>query len=152
VALTTSDAVRVSLRHHVSGLVVLYFTPGEKEGAAWVDGIPTRDAAQHRGYVKRGSALDGFNARVFCISSEPREHLQRIASYLEVRHITFSDPELVVAQSIGLPTVEDGGVSRYRRVVLVAKDGLIERTFGPLPDSDAAGSAHQVLTWLQATR
>lgn len=39
-----------------------------------------------------------------------------------------------------------------RRVVLVSNDGRIERIFGPLPDREAGGSAHQILTWLQATR
>lgn len=150
VELAASDGVRVRLLAHVAGLVVIYFVPGEGDGAAWVDGSATCDAAQHRGYVRRRAAFEQLDARVFCVSSQPGDQLRRIAGWVEARHVMFSDPELVLAAKLGLPTEQDSG--RYRRLAIVASDGLIERTFGPLPQSEAATNAHQVLTWLQATR
>ncbi len=151
VELSTADTIEVPLLARVCGLVVVYFVPGEMEGAAWVDGAPTRDAAQHRGYVKRRAAFEQLNVTVFCVSSQPQEQLRRIAHFIEARHVMFSDPELVLATELGLPTEHAGGVSVYRRVAIVAINGRIERAFGPLSRRDAAGSAHQVLTWLQAT-
>jgi len=78
--------------------------------------------------------------------------LRRIGSYLELRHVMFSDPELLVAGALALPTEQDADRRVHRRVVIVVVGGRIERTFGSLVGSDVAGSAHQVLTWLRATR
>jgi len=152
VELTTCDGVCVPLRAHVSGLLVTYLVPGGQDGASWIDGVPTRDAAQHRGYVKRRAVFEQLDARAYCVSSQPQDELRRIAHFIEAQHLMFSDPELAFATALGLPTVRDSGVTRHRRVTLVSIDGRIERAFGPLSDSDAAGSAQQVLTWLQATR
>jgi peroxiredoxin len=151
VELTTTTLMRIPLQAHLSGLVVVYFVPGEMDGSAWVDGHPTLDAAQHRGYVNRRDAFDDMRVKVFAVSSQSVEDLGRMKQDLEVAHLMFSDPELLVGHALGLPTVQDGGTSRYRRIALVADGGRIRAVFPALQDNQAAASARQVLAWITAT-
>jgi peroxiredoxin len=151
IELTTSDSLRVPLRSHVSGLVVMYFVPGEGDGSAWVDGHPTPDAAQHRGYVNRRESFDEMGVKVFCVSSQSIEDLSRMRRELEVAHFMFSDPDMLVAQALDLPTAQDDGKLRYRRLALAADGGRIRGVFPAFQDSEAAASARQVSTWIMAT-
>lgn len=151
VELITTASMRVPLQAHLSGLVVVYFVPGEMDGSAWVDGHPTLDAAQHRGYVNRRAAFDDMGVKVFAVSSQSVEDLGRMERDLEVSHLMFSDPELLLGHALGLPTVQDGvGNKHYRRLALVAEGGHIRGVFPAFQDSEAPASARQVLTWLTA--
>lgn len=150
VELTTSDSMRVPLRAHVSGLLVIYFVPGEGDGSAWVDGHPTLDAAQHRGYVNRRKSLREMGVKVFCVSSQSVEDLSRARRDLEVTHFLFSDPDMLVAHALGLPTTQDGTKVRYRRLALAADGGRIRGVFPAFQDTEAAASARQVSTWIRA--
>jgi peroxiredoxin len=71
------------------------------------------------------------------------------AEFAERVHLPFavlSDPELRLAEALGLPTFEVAGMTLYKRVSLVIRDGLIARAFYPVfpPDRNAA----EVLAWL----
>jgi peroxiredoxin len=71
------------------------------------------------------------------------------AEFAERVHLPFavlSDPELRLAEALGLPTFEAAGMTLYKRVSLVIRDGLIARAFYPVfpPDRNAA----EVLAWL----
>jgi peroxiredoxin len=149
VELTTSDSMCLPLRAHISALVVFYFVAGESD-AAWVDGRLTPDASQHLGYASCLDAFQKMGVRVFGVSCQPAEILKRIVRSLEITHIVFSDPDLVLAQALGMPTVRDGDTRRYRRTALVVHGGLIHKALGPLSDSEAAGNARQVLAWMHA--
>jgi peroxiredoxin len=148
--LTTSDSMRVPLRAHVSGLVVVYFVPGEGDGSAWVDGHPTLDAAQHRGYVNRRESFGEMGVKVFCVSSQPIEDLSRMRRDLDATHFMFSDPDMLVAHALELPTAQDGRKVRYRRLALAADGGRIRGVFPAFQGSEAAASARQVSTWIMA--
>jgi peroxiredoxin len=150
VELSTPSSVWVSLQAHVSGLAVVYFLPGEKDGAAWVDERPTLDAAQHQGYIKRYDAFRALGVTVISISSQPVVDLARISNALGATHLMLSDPELLVGEALDLPTVDDAEQRRYRRIALIAEDGRIRGVL-PTQDIDAAASARQALTWLAAT-
>ena len=151
VELITTESMRVPLQAHLSGLVVVYFVPGEMDGSAWVDGHPTLDASQHRGYVNRRDAFDDMGVKVFAVSSQSVEDLGRMERDLGISHLMFSDPELLLGDALGLPTVQDGvGNKHYRRLALVADGGHIRGVFPAFQDSEAPASARQVLTWLTA--
>jgi peroxiredoxin len=65
------------------------------------------------------------------------------AEFAERVHLPFpvlSDPELRLAEGLGLPTFEVAGLTLYKRVTLVIRDGRIARAFYPVfpPDRNAA--------------
>lgn len=71
--------------------------------------------------------------------------------FAEREHIPFpllSDSGLELAERLGLPTFEAGGMTLYRRLTLVAEAGTVVKAFYPVfpPDRDAA----EVLAWLAA--
>jgi peroxiredoxin len=144
--LTTSDAIRLPLRAHVSGLVVLYFTAGHSASDR-DEGAAHRDIAQHRGYVAHSATFAQLGAKVFGVSTQHRDHLRACMDSLAVRHIMFSDPELAIADALSLPST-DADARGYRRIALVADNGIIQATFGPSAD-EMAGGAEQPLAWLR---
>jgi peroxiredoxin len=141
--LTSADGVRVPLLAHVDESAVLYFVPGEHDGATRVDGFPTRDATHHKAYVNR---LDRFNDRrikVLAVASQPLADVRRISQGVGIRHIVLADPELQLGHALRLPLSAGSGGSRYPRLAIIASNGTIDAT---LPD----GNARQVLTWIAA--
>jgi peroxiredoxin len=143
--LTTSDAIRLPLRAHVSGLVVVYFVAGHTDYDP-EDGTADRDIAQHGGYVEHSATFAQLGAKVFGVSSQDRDHLRACVDSLAVRHIMFSDPEFAIAHALSLPST--GARRRYQRIALVADNGIIQATFGPSAD-ETAGGAEQPLAWLR---
>ncbi len=150
VELTTDESMRRSLPTSASGLVVLYFVAGEND-ETWIDGHATPDASQHRGYVNYRKIFEEIGVKIFGVSCQPEATLARIKWYLKATHTIFSDPELILGQALELPTTQEGNTKRYLRMALVASNGTIHKWFGPLSDSEAAGSARQVMTWISAT-
>ena len=73
------------------------------------------------------------------------------AEFAEREHIPFpllADPGLRLADALRLPTFEVEGMTLYRRLTLVARQGRIVKAFYPVfpPDRNAA----EVLAWLRA--
>lgn len=145
--LTTSDAIRLPLRAHVSGLVVFYFTAGHSESDRH-QRAAHRDIAQHRGYVAHSATFAQLGAKVFGVSTQHRDHLRACMDSLAVRHIMFSDPELAIADALSLPSTGADARRGYHRIALVTDNGIIQATFGPSAD-ETAGGAEQPLAWLR---
>ncbi len=59
----------------------------------------------------------------------------------------LSDPALGLAKALDLPTFDTGGVTLYKRLTLVVRDGVIEHVFYPIFPPDE--HAEQVLAWLR---
>lgn len=123
--------------------------PGEPLIEGW-DDIPGARGCTPQSCAYRDSlaAFERLDARVVGISAqtpaEQREFAQR-------EHIPFpllSDAGLELADRLGLPTFEAGGMTLYRRLTLVADAGTVVKAFYPVfpPDRDAAA----VLAWLTA--
>jgi len=52
----------------------------------------------------------------------------------------LADPELSLATALGLPTFQAAGMTLYRRLTMVIKDGVIEHVFYPVfPPGEHAG-------------
>ena len=58
----------------------------------------------------------------------------------------ISDPELRLRDAIGLPTFEIAGMTLYKRLALVARDGRIAKVFYPVFPPDR--NADEVLAWI----
>ena len=59
----------------------------------------------------------------------------------------LSDVDLALAEALGLPTFQAGGMRLYKRLTLVVDGGTIEHVFYPIfpPNQHAS----QVLAWLR---
>lgn len=126
-------------------------TPGEPSPPGW-DDIPgargcTPQSCAYRDVVgdfgRHGATLVGISAQS---ATEQHEFARR-------EHIPFpllSDSALALAEALGLPTFEAGGMTLYRRLTFVAAAGRIVKAFYPVfpPDRDAS----QVLTWFTAAK
>jgi peroxiredoxin len=94
--------------------------------------------------------LAELGAQVAGMSSQP---LADQVEFAELNHIPYpvlSDPDLLVRDALDLPTFEIAGYTLYKRLALIAEDGVIAKVFYPVfpPDRNAA----DVVTWLRADR
>jgi peroxiredoxin len=124
--------------------------PGEPSPAGW-DDIPGARGCTPQSCAFRDSLAEfaSMGASVLGISAQsPAEQ----AEFAEREHIPFpllADPGLRLADALRLPTFEVEGMTLYRRLTLVARQGRIVKAFYPVfpPDRNAA----EVLAWLRAT-
>jgi peroxiredoxin len=93
----------------------------------------------HEEFAQRGVDVFGLSAQ------SPADQ----AEFAERVHLQFpvlSDPSLELAKALDLPTFSVDGMTLYKRLTLVVRDGEILRAFYPVfpPDRNAA----DVLAWL----
>jgi peroxiredoxin len=152
VSLSLTDGTSVDLSEAASGLLVLYVyprtgVPGEDPIPGW-DEIPgargcTPEACSFR---DRFGELSSFGARVLGLSAQPMEEQVEFASRVGLPYPLASDVDLVLARELSLPTFEAGGLRLYKRLTLIAEDGVIAKVFYPVfpPDRNAG----EVVEWL----
>ncbi|WP_058043505.1 MerR family transcriptional regulator [Streptomyces roseifaciens] len=86
-------------------------------------------------------------ADVFGLSSQDTEYQREVVERLRLPFQMLSDPALDLARTLRLPTFEISGMTLYRRLTLIIRDGVIEHVFHPVfPPNE---HAEQVLTWLR---
>jgi peroxiredoxin len=103
------------------------------------------DAAQHRAFGAHEHDMSTLNLSVFGISSQWPGMQRESAEATRVRHPLLSDPHLLFAEKLGLPTFEDGGRRWYRRLTMVVRRGRIGKVFYPV--SSPARNPAQVIAW-----
>jgi len=93
----------------------------------------------HSEFTERGVGVVGLSAQSV---EDQREFAERV----HLRFPVLSDPGLKLAEALGLPSFEVAGMTLYKRVTLVIRDGVIAKVFYPVfpPDRNAA----DVLAWL----
>lgn len=137
-------------------LLVLYVyprtgRPGLEPPREWDETPGARGCTpQSCGYRDHGAALRELGARVVGLSAQPLDDQREAAQRLGLPHPVVADPELRLADALGLPTFEFDGQRLYKRLALVAEAGRIVKVFYPVfpPDENAA----EVLAWLEARR
>jgi peroxiredoxin len=84
---------------------------------------------------------------VYGLSSQTTDYQSEVAARLELPFAILSDPDLRLAESLRLPTFQTSGMTLYRRLTMVIRDGRIEHVFYPVfpPDQHAA----EVVGWLR---
>ncbi|GAB3044001.1 hypothetical protein GCM10027052_27750 [Parafrigoribacterium mesophilum] len=92
--------------------------------------------------------IDAGASAVFGISARDIDYQHEAADRLRLPYALLSDADLQLAKHPGLPTFEAGGLTLFKRLTLVVRDGVIEHVFYPVfpPNEHAA----QVLAWLRA--
>jgi peroxiredoxin len=127
--------------------------PGEPLPAGW-DDIPGARGCTPQSCSYRDSLaeFDRLDAAVVGISAQSPAEQAEFAARERIPYPLLADPGLKLAQAIGLPTFEAGGLTLYRRLTMVLEADRagtrIAKCFYPVfpPDRDAA----EVLAWLRS--
>lgn len=122
--------------------------PGEPPTRGW-DKVPGAlgCTAQSCAFRDSLSDLTAAGAKVVGLSTQPLHEQGEFRKRNDIPFRLISDPDLRLADSLGLPTFEFAGQLFYRRATLVAEHGEIVKVFYPVPTPEA--NAEAVLTWLR---
>jgi peroxiredoxin len=122
--------------------------PGVELPEGW-DAIPgargcTTEACDFRDHHAELHAAGA--ERVYGLSSQDSDYQREAVERLALPFAMLSDAELSLAEHLDLPTFRAGGRTRYARLTLVIRDGVIEHVFYPIfPPNEHAS---EVLAWL----
>ncbi len=153
VVLESTDGATVRVDQLGPGRTVLYVYP--LTGRADVDlpdnwdAIPgargcTNEACDFRDH--HAELLAAGATAVFGLSTQTSDYQTELVERLRLPFAVLSDPGLLLADELGLPTFTAGGMTVYRRQTLVLRDGVVEHVFYPVFPPDR--HAEQVLAWL----
>jgi peroxiredoxin len=94
--------------------------------------------------------LAAFGARVAGVSSQPLAEQQEFAARTRMPFPIVSDQEFILAATLSFPTFEFNEGRFYKRLTLIAEQGIIAKVFYPVfpPDRNAI----DVLNWLTRHR
>jgi peroxiredoxin len=145
VELKSLHGTRVPIRQHTSGRVIIDFLPGERT-AQDGDRMAARQA-----HLNRLQALQAVQARPISVISAVAEALDLSDPYFDPGGLTLCDPELLITDALGLPTVKDGDARHYRRLSLITRRGRIEKVIFPA-EQDIEKHTRRVISWMQVAR
>jgi peroxiredoxin len=105
---------------------------------------------QSCGFRDHASELAAFGARVAGVSAQSLAEQQKFAARNRMPFPIISDGQLLLAATLSLPTFAFDGARFYKRLALIAENGVVTKVFYPVfpPDRNAA----DVLAWLSAHR
>ncbi|HCH23612.1 MAG TPA: peroxiredoxin [Oceanospirillaceae bacterium] len=146
---TNGGQVNIS---HIPGLLVLYIYPmtGRPDTPLpdnW-DQIPGARGCtpQSCSFRDHYAELQHHQASVFGLSCQTSDYQREAKTRLHLPFELLSDDLFALQHSLHLPTFSSAGTKLYKRITLIARDGIIEKVFYPVfPPSD---NAQQVLAWL----
>jgi peroxiredoxin len=150
--LAATTGIEIDLAALADDLAVIYVyphtaRPGVPMPHDW-DTIPGARGctAQSCGYRDRLVELERHGAAVAGLSGQSEEDQREFAFREQITFPLLSDPELKLAELLGLPTFEADGITFYKRLTMIAARGEIAKCFYPVfpPDRDAA----DVVSWL----
>lgn len=85
--------------------------------------------------------------RVFGLSSQDTDYQREVVERLCLPFEMLSDPTLNLARALALPVFEVSGMTLYKRLTLIIREGVIEHVFYPVfPPNE---HAEQVVAWLR---
>jgi peroxiredoxin len=151
-SVTSGTAVRLDALGRGRTVIYIYpltGRPGVDLPDDW-DSIPgargcTPEACAFRDHYQ--DLLAAGAESVFGLSSQETDYQREVVERLHLPFQMLSDPHRSLAQQLSLPTFETSGLTLYKRLTLIIRDGVIEHVFYPVfPPNEHAG---QVLTWLQ---
>lgn len=153
VMLKSTDDTSVDLAK-LSGCTVLFAYPMTgRPGLALPEGwdmIPGARGCTPQSCSFRDLALDlkeaGAN-HIFGLSTQDTAYQQEMVTRLHMPFPVLSDAELAFQKALSLPVMTVKGLVLLKRMALVIKDGVIEKTFYPVFPPDR--NAQDVLDWLK---
>jgi peroxiredoxin len=154
VSLPSTRGGELSLAAAARNLVVAYVyprtgTPGVAAPEGW-DDIPGARGCTPQSCAFRDAQqeLAHHGASLIGISTQTPEEQAEFAAREHIAYPLLSDHGLVLAERMGLPTFEAGGLALYKRLTFVAEQGRIVNVFYPVFPPDR--NADEVLAWLEA--
>jgi peroxiredoxin len=122
-------------------------TPGIDPPEGW-DAYPGARGCTPQSCAFRDHAeeLRSLGARVAGLSAQALPEQVEFAARTHMPYPVIADPELRLRDSLGLPAFEIAGMTLYKRLALVAEQGIVVKAFYPVfpPDRNAA----DVVDWL----
>jgi len=103
--------------------------------------------AQACGFRDSFDRLRVLGAEVAGLSVQSVEEQRAFASRVGIQYRLISDPDLRLAETLGLPTFSVEGRTFYRRLTLIASKGRIVEVFSPI--TDPGRNAIEVAEWLE---
>jgi peroxiredoxin len=107
---------------------------------------PRLDRVQHQAFRACNPEFLALEVGVIGVSSQPTRAQLDSLVLDRLPHQLVSDPRLLLAEQLGLPTFTADEARWYRRLTLVASHGHISKAFFPV---SAASSATQAITWIR---
>jgi len=153
IALPSTDGTPVTLSQAAERLV-LYVYPS----TAGPDGPPAPGwkeipgafgcTAESCAFRDRKESFRALGVTVMGLSAQAPEVQSEFAARKEIDFPLLSDPQLRLANTLGLPTFTAGTLRLYKRLTMVAESGAIVKVFYPVfpPDTHPA----DVLAWAQS--
>jgi peroxiredoxin len=145
----------VELEELCAKRAVLYVYP--RTGKPGVPSLPGWDAfpgargctPQSCAFRDHEAELAKLGARVAGMSSQPLADQVEFAERNHISYPVLSDPDLLLRDALDLPTFEIAGYTLYKRLALIAEEGVVSKVFYPVfpPDRNAA----DVVAALRAT-
>jgi peroxiredoxin len=145
----------VDLKELCAKRAVLYVYP--RSGKPGVPSLPGWDAfpgargctPQSCAFRDHAAELAQLGATLAGMSSQPLEDQVEFAERNHIAYPVISDPDLLVRDALDLPTFEIAGYTLYKRLALIAENGIVAKVFYPVfpPDRNAA----DVVAALRAT-
>jgi peroxiredoxin len=154
VTLPSTSGESVALDDLGPGRTVLYVYPLTAGPEGYVpdgwDSIPgargcTPEACDFRDHHEE--LLAAGATRVFGVSAQGTDYQREVVDRLRLPFSMLSDSELRLAELLRLPTFRAGGMTLFKRITLVVRDGVIEHVFYPVFPPGA--HAREVLAWLR---
>lgn len=143
--LAATQGEPVDLSSFAGRSAVIYVYPGHESSPDGGEDSPMLDAAQHRSFGAHEHDMAALGLSVVGISSQSSEDQLECAEATRVRHALLSDPHLLLAQKLGLPTFEAHGTRWYRRLTMVVSRGRIGKVFYPV--QSPARHPAQIVAW-----
>jgi len=153
---TTGGAIDLAAVAAEAGTLVLYVyprtgIPGEPAPDGW-DAIPGARGCtpQSCAFRDHQAELRALGAETIGLSAQPAAEQAEFAAREHIPFPLLSDPHLELAAALGLPTFTAAGMTLYKRITLIVRDGSIAHVFYPVfpPDRNAV----DVLAWLRERR
>jgi len=94
------------------------------------------------------SEIQTLNANVFGLSTQSTNYQIEAKERLHLPFELLSDAHFTLRASLKLPTFEAAGMELYKRITLIARDGIISKVFYPVFPPDE--NAEEVLSWLRS--
>jgi peroxiredoxin len=121
--------------------------PGEPLLTGWDDIPGARGCTPEScGFRDLNADIEKLGAPTHGLSAQSLEDQHEFAERVHLPYAILSDPQLELARALNLPTFETAGLTLYKRITLVARDGTIEKAFYPVFPPD--GHAQDVVAWL----
>lgn len=146
----------INLRDRTRRRCVLYFyprtgRPGVALPKGW-DEIPGARGCtpQSCGFRDHSDGLRELGSDVMGLSSQTTQEQREFAERVGLPFPLVSDPALLLAEHLRLPTFEVESLRLYKRSTLIAEDSVIVKVFYPVFPPDR--NAEEVIGWLATNR